>query len=43
MRRFLADALPHVILALFSAMSRLADPDLGRGEWPRHATTRWDY
>jgi DNA polymerase III subunit delta' len=32
-----------VDLALFSAMSRLADPDLGRGEWPRHATARWDY
>jgi DNA polymerase III subunit delta' len=30
-------------LALFSALARIADPDLSRPAWPRHATARWDY
>jgi DNA polymerase-3 subunit delta' len=30
-------------LALFSAMSRIADPHPPEPTWPRHATARWDY
>jgi len=30
-------------LALFSGLSRVAGQRLGEGEWPRHATARWDY
>lgn len=32
-----------VDLALFSAMSRIADPSRSRTGWPRHATARWQY
>jgi DNA polymerase-3 subunit delta' len=30
-------------LALFSAMSRIADPGFEDVSWPRHDTARWDY
>ena len=30
-------------VALFSGISRIAGARLGEGEWPRAATTRWDY
>lgn len=30
-------------LALFSAMSRIADPSFDRAEWPAHFSARWDY
>jgi DNA polymerase-3 subunit delta' len=29
--------------AVFSAMARLAGQRLGEGEWPRHASARWNY
>jgi len=30
-------------LALFSAMTRVAEPRFREARWPRHATGRWDY
>ncbi len=30
-------------MALFSGLSRVAGARVGEGEWPRHATARWEY
>jgi hypothetical protein len=30
-------------LTLFSGLARVSGARLGEGEWPRHATGRWEY